>query len=130
MLGADDEAALASLAGGRPARQARSAGAAQLVRAVQAAAGGPGAKLGALERISLDHTALPTCGDACMEQLLQVPRSPTLLALTFFACHKCVPNANRATGMWGPGCAGAVPVFSVRSAEEADVPELYCNQSD
>ncbi len=44
--------------------------ASQLVRAVSAAAvgGGPAS----LEHVPLDHTSLPTCGDACMEELLKV----------------------------------------------------------
>lgn len=78
---ADNDAVLAKLAGGRPVRSARfvtaqqrgpgaNPSASQLVRAVSAVAvgGGPAS----LEHVPLDHTSLPTCGDACMEELLKV----------------------------------------------------------
>ncbi|KAK9841032.1 hypothetical protein WJX81_006614 [Elliptochloris bilobata] len=76
----DDAALLAELAGGKPIRSASFAGAAspraspsaaQLVRAVGAVGANGGAESAALEHFPLDHTALPTCGEACMEELLK-----------------------------------------------------------
>ena len=80
---------LAKLANGKPMRSATFAGAkkrgavgpsagqaaAQLLDSVGAlGSGGVGEALGGLERLALDHTALPSCGEACMEELLKASR--------------------------------------------------------
>ena len=80
-----DEAVLAKLANGKRMRSAAFAGvqrggagpnagqaAAQLLCAVGAVAGGSAGEANGLECLALDHTALPSCGEACMEELLKV----------------------------------------------------------